>query len=159
MILGIRMIQTDRKPQPDRPRFGRHWKGGRIEESGYIRVYRPSHIRANNGYVLEHILIVEAVLGKELSRKHPIHHVDENGLNNRNGNLVVCESQSYHKILHLRTRALREFGDANARQCVHCRKWGMPDDDLRVVNRRDGALGHAYHRSCSADHEYRRRNG
>jgi hypothetical protein len=83
------------------------WKGGRsVMGSGYVRVYVPGHHRATNGYVLEHIIVAEKALGRPLEEKHPVHHFDLNRANNANSNLVICEDEAYHKLLHQRQRAL-----------------------------------------------------
>ena len=43
------------------------WKGGRIIDSnGYIFIWMPSHPRAHNGYVAEHIVVVERSFGRQL---------------------------------------------------------------------------------------------
>jgi hypothetical protein len=62
----------------------------------------------------EHVHIAERALGKELPKGAEVHHVDGNGRNNANRNLVICQDASYHRLLHRRAKALRELGDANA---------------------------------------------
>lgn len=42
-----------------------NWKGGRTKHgSGYVLVYLPDHPRASNGYVFEHIIIMEKKVGR-----------------------------------------------------------------------------------------------
>ena len=85
------------------------------------RKYIPNHPSANGqGYVYNHILVVEDILGRHLDRRHPIHHVNEDKLDDSPHNLVVCEDKVYHHLLHRRTKALRECGDASAMKCVLC---------------------------------------
>ena len=43
----------------------------------------------------------ELALNRVLKGKHPVHHLDGNALNDRNNNLVVCESASYHTYIHI----------------------------------------------------------
>jgi hypothetical protein len=75
-----------------------NFKGGRtIDGDGYVKVYMPKHPNSNNCYVLEHRLIMEKVLGRSLSRKEVVHHINGNKKDNRPENLVVFDNQSDHK--------------------------------------------------------------
>lgn len=119
-----------------------NWKGGKAKDgSGYMRIYMPNHTRACNSYVFEHVLIAEKVLGKPLPHGAVVHHVNGIKDDNRNNNLVICESIGYHKILHRRTKALAECGHASWRQCVFC---GEYDDPANMAVQ----PGKAYHRAC-----------
>jgi hypothetical protein len=70
-------------------------------------VHNPDHPRANTrGYVYEHILVAESVLGHSLPAGAVVHHVDGNKHNNAPGNLVICEDDAYHRLLHTRMRRL-----------------------------------------------------
>lgn len=82
------------------------WKGGRHETvRGYVRVYAPDHPRSSKeGYVFEHILVVEEAMGKPLPDGAVVHHVNGDGTDNRNENLVVCQDQAYHLLLHKRMK-------------------------------------------------------
>lgn len=85
--------------------------------SGYIR-----HKRGTRP-VFAHVEVVENALGKPLPRGAVIHHVDGNGLNNSNDNLVVCENRSYHYLLHVRQRAYEATGDPAKRKCPYCKQY------------------------------------
>jgi len=77
------------------------WKGGITYTSGYLCRYNPDHPRSHpNGYVYEHILIVEKVLGRSLTLKEVVHHIDGNKLNNNPDNLQIMSSQSEHRKAH-----------------------------------------------------------
>lgn len=79
---------------------GSCWKGGRSlgYKPGYISIYTG----VKNGvstYRLEHLLIAEAALGRALKRGEVVHHLNGDGLDNRNCNLMIC-TNSYHAAFH-----------------------------------------------------------
>ena len=86
------------------------------------------YVRYNVGgrLVREHQLIAEKALGKPLPPGVQIHHWDEDKQNNDPSNLVVCPNDAYHKLLHLRQRAMNECGEPNYRKCQFCGQWDDP---------------------------------
>ena len=71
-----------------------NWKGGRTRpsKSGYVMVRVPDHPRAGKSpYVFEHILVVEAMLGRYLEPGESVHH--RNGVrdDNRPENLELWD--------------------------------------------------------------------
>jgi hypothetical protein len=77
------------------------WTGGRTITNGYPCVYQPEHPRhMPNGYVYEHIVIAERLLGRALRRGEIVHHIDGDKTNNTDDNLAVLASQSEHIRLH-----------------------------------------------------------
>lgn len=118
----------------------------------YVVVHAPGHPRAGTkGFVLEHILVAEKALGHHLPKSAQVHHVDENGQNNAPSNLVICQDQQYHKLLHRRMKALAATGNADAMQCNVCGAWDEPKN-LRVFEHRWKARPNptvrAYHPAC-----------
>jgi hypothetical protein len=62
-----------------------NWRGGKtIDHKGYVFVRKIDHPRAkhNNGYVFEHILVMETMLGRYLIKGENIHHI--NGIKSDN---------------------------------------------------------------------------
>lgn len=55
--------------------------------------------REDGTRVGEHVLIAEKVLGRQLRRKECVHHINMNKRDNRNCNLLICDT-SYHAYLH-----------------------------------------------------------
>lgn len=131
------------------------WTGGKILSHGYARILKPEHPRADSkGYVYEHILIVEAVTGKLLLERHEVHHVNGNKADNRNGDLVVCESLAYHRLLHLRSKALRACGHPDWRVCSFCKGFSPPQE---MTITKDGRVFHNKCRGESRREKYRSR--
>src|SRR5262249_53357286 len=94
----------------------RNWKGGRrpLRQSGYVRIWSPEHPLADaQGYVFERLALAMKALGKMLPPHAEVHHVNRQGGDNRPGNLVICQDNAYHKLLHSRTEACEACGHAD----------------------------------------------
>ncbi len=60
-----------------------NWKGGKIiTKSGYVKKYSPNHPNNIIGYVLEHRLVMEEVIGRYLESNEEVHH--KNGIKHDN---------------------------------------------------------------------------
>jgi len=132
------------------------WRGGIRISDGYRFVLMPDHPRAlGSGYVPESVLVVEKAIGKYLPLPAIVHHVDEKRSNNSNGNLVACQDEAYHHLLHIRTRALRECGDAEKRKCTFCKEY----DDVANLFIPKTHQTPPYHRECRSAYfkEYERK--
>jgi len=74
------------------------------ETRGYVRVLVPEHPRAFcNGWVYEHRLVAERMLGRLLYRGETVHHINECKADNREVNLFVClhdEHIKAHGLAH-----------------------------------------------------------
>jgi hypothetical protein len=126
------------------------WKGGvhiHIHiHSGYKYILNPGHPRAKVGkqrYVKESILIAEKALRKSIPLGSSIHHVNGDRMDNGRGNLVICQDESYHRLLHYRSRALKECGDVHKRFCPFCGEWDDVSNLFQPKNREG-----FYHREC-----------
>lgn len=73
------------------------WRGGRHIRNGYVYTYARGHPNATkDGYVMEHRLVMESVLGRQLLSQENVHH--KNGIkdDNRVENLELWKrSQPY----------------------------------------------------------------
>lgn len=80
----------------------RGWKGGRIKSHfGYIWIWQPNHPNHNAwGYILEHRLVMERYLGRYLTRKEIVHHINEIKDDNRIENLKLFDNYSKHSKYH-----------------------------------------------------------
>ena len=118
----------------------------------YTLIYLPDHPRAQKGYVPEHRAIAERALGKILSASAVVHHVNNDGHDNRPSNLVVCQDHAYHFLLHARQRALEACGNPNWLICVYCRTY---DDPSAMYVYNGGRAGR--HRECANAYDRERR--
>lgn len=117
--------------------------GNPRKPQGYIDDHGYKMLRIGGRKVREHVHVVEKVLGKRLPKGPVIHHVNEVKTDNSHENLVVCQNEAYHQLLHRRARAYDACGDANARQCIFCKGWSPPEQIK--VNTANSA---SYHSAC-----------
>ena len=90
--------------------------------------------------------IAAKVLGKSLRKGIVIHHIDGNRSNNSNSNLVVCEDQEYHGLIHRRTNAIRAGYPANWEKCSLCKQYESPG--ILTLSGRNG-----YHQKCNTKYK------
>lgn len=126
-----------------------NWRGGRrVAPNGYVLIrHQPRHPRAaRNGEIGEHILVVERALGHYLPDGAVVHHVNENKTDNSGSNLVICQDNAYHVLIHRRQRAFDACGNANWRMCIFCK---AHDDPSQLIVHWAGRGSATYcHRSC-----------
>lgn len=128
------------------------WKGGRVSMGDYIGLKMPDHPRANSaGYVHEHIVVMESMLGGPIPDGMVVHHRDGNGKHNHPRNLMLMAGgHTAHGQLHADQRALAACGHPHWRQCWICHQYDDPVNLSRV------GRGHR-HSSCFAEYQRERR--
>lgn len=98
------------------------------------------------------VIIAEAALGRHLPTRAQVHHFDEDTQNNVNRNLVICQDQDYHQLLHVRTRILKAGGDPNRDAiCKNCGPRPVNSFNRQSSNRSTGVQGVCRDCSRSAD--------
>lgn len=81
-----------------------HQNGGighkKKRSDGYTSIYFPDHPMSNSdGYIMEHVLVMEALIGRHLTEEECVHHINEKRNDNRAENLKLMtksEHMSYH---------------------------------------------------------------
>lgn len=131
------------------------WKGGRRLRKGYWIILMPDHPRSSYGYVFEHILIAEKLIGKPINNGIEIHHYGDKSDNTK---IVICQDSSYHNFLHKRTRAYKECGHASWLKCAYCGQYDDPKNMHVSTRTRNGKIWSLIgdHKKCKADYDKKR---
>ena len=92
-----------------------HWRGGikRFKRGLYTMVKAPQHPSAyESGYILEHRLVAEKIVGRRLNASEYVHHINGCGTDNRIENLLVTnrKGEKSHAKLHYKNRAVNNLG-------------------------------------------------
>ena len=123
----------------------------RASGTGYIKNgYKMFNVGDDS--LREHRVIAEKALGRELPVGAVVHHVDMNRANNTPNNLVICPSEKYHHLLHIRQRAYDACGDANKEKCKFC---GIYDNHEALAHYKNNS---PVHPGCNAKYYRERRH-
>lgn len=100
-----------------------------IDTNGYVLVKMPYHPRAiasgsYEGYVYEHIVVAENLMGRSLLEGEVVHHLDQNRQNNSPDNLLIL-SNPMHAKLHgwmnkYSFEPNKEFSERIKLGCIRC---------------------------------------
>jgi len=81
-------------------KYNPNFNGGKyIDDKGYVRVLMPEHPYENHGYVYEHRLVMEKILGRYLEPWETVHHINEIKVDNREENFFLT-TVGEHSALH-----------------------------------------------------------
>jgi hypothetical protein len=117
----------------------------------YKAVTIHGHARADSqGHVLVHVLVAETALGHPLPKKAIVHHVDEDPSNNANRNLVICQDQAYHKLLHVRANIVRAGGHPDTENVCTCCRLVKPLEAFSLMRKNKSTGRRNECRPCSA---------
>lgn len=80
-----------------------NWIGGRVYHKGYVYLLKPHHPNSDKrGYVAEHRYVMEKYLGRYLTSKEVVHHINEIRDDNRIKNLKLFPSLGKHISFHFK---------------------------------------------------------
>lgn len=88
-------------------KYNWNWKGGKAKHcKGYILLYAPEHPYSVNGYIFEHRLVMEDILGRYLMPSEVVHH--GNGIKDDNSpkNLIYFPTESDHQKYESKLRLI-----------------------------------------------------
>lgn len=104
-----------------------------------------------------HVKIAEKVLGKKLPVSAVVHHFNENRGDNSHSNLIICQDQTYHLLLHARKRIYDAGGNPNTDKiCSRC-KAVKPLDDFHLAPQ-NGDGRRCYCKPCQSEIYHERRS-
>ena len=87
----------------------KRWKNGKYQDKvGYIHIYKPKHLDSKDGYILEHRLIMEEMIGRRLKPEEVVHHKNKIKNDNKPKNLQLFENSSSHIRFHCQEIVLIE---------------------------------------------------
>lgn len=100
----------------------------------YRWVYAPDHPRATKkGWVQEHRIIAEELLGRILKPEEVVHHIDKDTLNNNVDNLMIFAAARDHNAFHMGAPAWSADGlvwqsstATKIKKCEYCNKLFYP---------------------------------
>lgn len=97
------------------------WKGGMyVTHGAYVMIRRSEHHRASkSGYVRQHILVMEEMLGRPLRGGETVHHKNGIKSDNRKCNLELFSSNSEHIMMHANSKSELEKILQSARTLRH----------------------------------------
>ena len=140
IVRALRRTHTPRRSRACPGAKNGSWKGGRtIDKTGYVLIHNPTHPHANHGgYVREHRLIMEKILGRILGPKEVVHH--KNGIRGDNSpeNLILFSDNGIHLAVELMGKVPQWSEDGKKR--IRAGKKSRPPsntphpDSIRNVN-------------------------
>jgi len=106
-LLSSSDVKTSRTGPRAAAEHHQRWQGGRIlSKWWYIDVYAPLHpLAKKSGYVAEHRLMVEVMLGRYLSEKEVVDHRDSHTQHNWPSNLALYTANADHLRATLTARS------------------------------------------------------
>ena len=128
--------------------------GHKTISSGYVLIKMPDHPRANSrGYVREHILVLEKLLGRLILLSECPHHRNEIRSDNSPGNLMLFKTGGMHRSYHERMWAFEKCGHYDWRTCMYCHCY---DDPQNMKSYKGKTMRKYYHAGCHREYDKKR---
>lgn len=121
----------------------------RIDSHGYVDIKMPDHPNAkSDGYIKEHRLVMSSHLGRPLTPKETIHHINGIKTDNRIDNLEIVTASEHNKIhdplkrLHnkhrLKRQKILEFGFKTCNACRQRKPLSEFSINLKLITKTIG---------------------
>lgn len=92
----------------------------KLRRDGYVAVYYPTYQRTSkDGFVMEHVLIMEQSIGRSLKDNECVHHINGMRADNRLDNLLLMTKQE-HMSYHSRKRHMERRVKKLMNICAFC---------------------------------------
>lgn len=93
-LVELGLPRLPAKPRPEKNYF---WQGGyAVDEEGYILQHCPGHPNAVSGYVRQHRLVMEKMLGRYLTPEEVVDHKNRDTSDNDPSNLELYATNADH---------------------------------------------------------------
>ena len=117
-----------------------------------MNIYPMTWLPVEKIQIRTHHYVAEKAIRCKLPNGSVVHHVDGDVNNNAHDNLVVCPSQAYHKLLHLRQSAFNACGNANWLKCHYCKKYDDPSN-MKLMKMSARPSPRSYHIDCNRQYQ------
>lgn len=110
--------------------------GRKINNQGYVLLKIPTHpYSMSNGYIFEHRVVFEIIIGKYLGNDVVIHHLNEVKNDNRFGNLSLMERGEHTRKHHLGSKRSQEARNNNSIAQIKLNKTGTKHHGYKNVDK------------------------
>lgn len=99
---SVSRLRITKFPGRTRVKLDKTLPAGIKRKNGYLQEYVPLHpVADERGYVLQHRLVVERIIGRNLTAIEEVHHIDGRRERNEESNLILMPDFRTHRLFEL----------------------------------------------------------